>query len=1192
MSKLDPGFAILHSNQLEVLRDAVVQWMTMHPLAPLAEEQVLVQSNGIAQWLKMALASTQPHYPGIAAGLRVELPNQFIWRLYRMVLGSDIPSSLPYDKTNLTWRILRLLPTLNDSVYAPLQRYLADDKDGRKHWQLAARLADLFDQYQVYRADWLQEWSRALDVLVRPQQGDTLPVPTEQLWQPALWRALREDLAEKMVDGAFSSRADVHQHALEALVAGNIASGSLPKRVTIFGISSLPYQSLELLAALGAHTQVILAVLNPCRHFWGDIASVQDEVRRQQKRQQRKPGLPEIIDADAMHLFAPPLLASLGKQGRDYLSLLDQFDAPEHYQHWFAERIDLFSEAAEDVASIPLLQQLQQDILELRPVPKPKRILSSTDESLTFHRAHSRQREVEILQDRLIADFDADATLTPEHVMVMTPDIAEYAPHIHAVFGRIARDDLRYLPYSLADQTQRGRVPLLIALEYLLSLPDQRISLNDVFDLLEVPAIQRRFQVKPHVLPQLRLWLTESGVRWGLDQRHRETLGIPSMGDAFSWIFGLERILLGYAMGDDVPEISSSDLDDVGLWKGRLPYGEVAGLAADDLGAVLRLLRALKIWVEALDAKSDRRVVEWAQIFSGRENYDEDSAEVPLSLLAQFFDFQSPEDERLFANLTDALTRVLDAAEAGDFFNPVSLPVMRDAWLTEVDQSGLSQRFMGGQITFSTLLPMRAIPFRKIYILGLNDGEYPRSRRPDDFDLLIHEFRPGDRSRRDDDRYLFLEALLSARESLYLSWIGFSDRDRTEKPASVLVNQVRDLISQGWRLVGENDEANAQAVLNALTTDYPLQSFSPAYFQSDSSFATYAREWEALTNIRADEVTQIPPLSALPELTNRSLQRFLRHPVRFFVQERLQSRFYQEDLTLSDDEPFTLDHLQRFQLGQALLRDLIKRGEAFDLDSRLHYLNAAGLLPLALVGEREQRELRRIVDAIRQRMTESGTRWVAEPGSRTITLEFSTNLLPDAPHAEDGRPLILTAEIDDLFVNEADEMAIVIARPGAVTEKNQPRWEQLLDVMVTQLIANAAGLPLRVWQFGLDTTVELPTVPRELAYATLQELIYAWWQGLQQPLPLSRKTAIRALLGASEKQIQETYEGGYQSHGELADSPELARYYPRFEDLVNAKLLDWAERVYGPLLACYRSDGESTPSKTETLQRDEQGAHL
>ncbi|MCP1327813.1 exodeoxyribonuclease V subunit gamma, partial [Halomonas sp. 707D4] len=163
---LTPGFMVIHANRLEDLRAVAVEWMRLHPLGPLENETILVQSNGIGQWLKLALAETPDNGgAGIAAALDVTLPARFLWQAYRTVLshvsqGQDpVPETSPFDKSRLVWRLLRLLPTLvKDPVFAPLARFLELDRDQRKHYQLAERLADLFDQYQVYRADWLEAW--------------------------------------------------------------------------------------------------------------------------------------------------------------------------------------------------------------------------------------------------------------------------------------------------------------------------------------------------------------------------------------------------------------------------------------------------------------------------------------------------------------------------------------------------------------------------------------------------------------------------------------------------------------------------------------------------------------------------------------------------------------------------------------------------------------------------------------------------------------------------------------------------------------------------------------------------------------------------------------------------------------------------------------------------------------------------
>lgn len=209
---LTPGLMVLHGNRLEDLRSLVVEWVKNHPLHPLENEIFLVQSNGIAQWLKLALA--EPDAGGVAAAIQVELPARFLWENYRRVLGSHtIPERSPLDKEPLTWRLLRLLPSLlEDECFSPLCQFLADDHDLRKRHQLAERLADLFDQYQVYRADWLADWAEGRDQLCT-RKGN-VALEAEQRWQPALWRALLADVGQEALA---SSRAGVHPRFVEQI---------------------------------------------------------------------------------------------------------------------------------------------------------------------------------------------------------------------------------------------------------------------------------------------------------------------------------------------------------------------------------------------------------------------------------------------------------------------------------------------------------------------------------------------------------------------------------------------------------------------------------------------------------------------------------------------------------------------------------------------------------------------------------------------------------------------------------------------------------------------------------------------------------------------------------------------------------------------------------------------------------------
>lgn len=157
--------------------------------------------------------------------------------------------------------------------------------------------------------------------------------------------------------------------------------------------------------------------------------------------------------------------------------------------------------------------------------------------------------------------------------------------------------------------------------------------------------------------------------------------------------------------------------------------------------------------------------------------------------------------------------------------HPISLEVVR-SWLEGAARGKKSSSgFLRGQLTFCSMLPMRSIPFKKVCLVGLNDAVFPKTDRHPPFDLLGDQFLPGDRSRRSDDRYQFLEAILSARSALYLSYVGQSIRNNEKIPPSVVVSELVELVetSYGARLVDF----------------HPLHGFSRNYFTPRSPFFSY-----------------------------------------------------------------------------------------------------------------------------------------------------------------------------------------------------------------------------------------------------------------------------------------------------------------------------------------------------------------
>src|SRR5574344_764905 len=399
---ITPGFLALHGNCAETLAQALIDWSSAHPLGPLEQEVVLVQSNGTAEWFKMLQAQHQ----GICAATRVELPARFLWRSWRQILGPQrVPSLSPLDEQPMAWRLMRLLPTcLELPAFAPIARFLRDDQPQRL-LQLASRLADLFDQYQVYRSDWLLAWEAGRDHLPGlPGQPDT-PLPEGQEWQPPLWRAVLADLTaqERSV-----TRPALRQQVLDALRTADIGSLPIARRVLLLGLTQVPLEMLEFLQAIARHSQVVLAVPNPCRYHWADAVDGRELLRQQRRRQPLKHGLDlAAVPLEAMHAHAHPLLAAWGRQSRDYVRLLDEYDntlQTADRVHW--PRVDLFDDAPADAGS--LLQQVQRSIRDMLPLaehPKamqPEHYIAAQDQSIVFHSAHSLVRELEVLHDQLL----------------------------------------------------------------------------------------------------------------------------------------------------------------------------------------------------------------------------------------------------------------------------------------------------------------------------------------------------------------------------------------------------------------------------------------------------------------------------------------------------------------------------------------------------------------------------------------------------------------------------------------------------------------------------------------------------------------------------------------------------------------------------------------------------------------------
>jgi exodeoxyribonuclease V gamma subunit len=899
-------------------------------------------------------------------------------------------------------------------------------------------------------------------------------------------------------------------------------------------------------------------VQNPCQHYWGHVVESRVPLiklaKLSQQRQAHKAGLPvpqddgSLSESDqyTLHTDTHPLLAAWGKHGRDYLHLLDGFDEVDRYKSQF-NRVDVFVDPAQTAAdegrAPTMLEHLQSSLLNLAPLPEHLSEVPTQDTSVRFVQTHSAQREVEVLHDRLLAWLDADPTLKPSDIMVMVPDMANFAPHIHAVFGRFAHHaqdhDPRHLPYSVADTTPRTE-PLVQALDTLLQLPQLRLTRVEWQSLFEVAAVRERFGLEEHDVAQLDTWLADAGVRWGLDAPHRQPWGMaPDMADANqnSWLFGVERLLLGYATG------ASDAL--ATPWSDTLPQAGVGGLDARVVDGLLQWLRHTQMAL--LKLRQDHTPTEWVAVLQ--------------QLVALFFKPSDEADERLMERVMAPLETWLAECQLARLDSPLPLVVVREHWMAQLQQPAMQRRFFGGGVQFATLMPMRSIPFKCVCLLGMNDGDYPRSQTPRDFDLMSDaahasspqsHWRAGDRSRREDDRYLFLEALLSARDTLYISWQGRRTTDHEIKPPSVLVAQLMDYLNAVWtRDGGVACDAPLQ----------PLQAFSTKYFTQNSTFETYADDWQrALSSTSSSaSATATAPNDATPtELTLPHLQRLLRQPVDVFLKDRLRLALDKPEEAAAEEEPFSLDGLEKYKLNQRI-------AQADDAEHALAQLRLSGQLALAGFGQAQQHQL------LRDRQTLHEQREVVLP-------KWPNSLGVQSAHWPLGHVRLSAEWANDptLWRSNADnqQWLQVTLRPGAVTEgkkENQvPRIDTLSQLWLHHLAACASGTPTTSVQIGLDAAIEFKPIAADAALAHLQDLCDAYLDAWAQPLPVAAKTAcawVMGVHGGSKDPMgkaQAAFEGGFGKSGEYADSPALQRVFTSFEQL-EANLTHWATRLYEPM---------------------------
>jgi len=1077
-----PGIRLYTSNRLEILGRKLAETLQNPLSSPFEPEIIVVQSKGMERWVRLALARNH----GVCAHCRFPFPNRFVQETFSRALP-EVPQVSSFEPQIMTWRIARLLPScLEKPAFKGLRHYLGDPADALKRLQLSHRIADTLDQYLIFRPQMVFSW----------EQGRA------EHWQAALWRALVSEAGpvHRLAQARTFLQKARAQNALE----------DLPQRISVFGISALPRFHMEILAALSGFVTVNLFLLNPCQEYWGDILS-DHETRK------RAPALGQGRQAvEDLHLErGNPLLASMGTLGRDFFDLVNEFPCQEF-------------PCFQDPGRETLLAAIQSDILNLQDRTRPgeKRLpLSPGDTTFQIHACHSPMREMEVLKDRLLHMFEQDPLLEPGDILVMAPDIEAYAPYVQAVFD-LPQDDAKRIPFTIADRRLQRESEVVDAFLGFLDLYESRFEAPRVLSLLESPSVRRRFSLTGAELERIHRWVKETGIRWGLNKKHRAQQGLLAFGE-HTWESGLERLLLGYALPGRGRR----------LFKGVLPYDDLEGEEAGLLGRFLEFTHRLFVHIPGLGRP--RRLQEWAQALS--------------EILDTFF---SPDEdsERDMEALARALHGLGETEEAAGFHEVLDIRTVRWHLERSLETRGYGLGFIAGGVTFCAMLPMRSIPFKVICLVGMNSNAYPRQSKPLGFDFISLHPRRGDRSRRNDDRYLFLESLLSARDRLYISYVGQSIQDNSPIPPSVLVSELIDYIEQAV-------SPGPTPVREALVTRHHLQAFHPEYFRGNERFYSYsqtnARAARRLVQAPDPPVPFISRGLSVPDPSWESLDlddlcRFFANPVRYLLNRRLGIYLRDREVLLEPREPFDLKGLDRYRMGQ----DLLEKGlSGQPLDPLFPLKRASGDLPHGTVGK-----------SLFERMAQDIGHFAAHTAGY-----LKAPPLEPLPVDIKACGFRITGKIQPVYPDR-----LLLYRYGGIKAGDRLRtwiYHVLLNAgapaaypKTSMLMALDAGSPPeKVWK-------ALEYRPVDHGREILEVLLQAYRKGLSTPLPFfprsSLKCAELSLRGLSfEEAVQKSqaqWSGNDYTPGEGKD-PYFQLCFSDVDPL-GRPFFDLAREVFTPLL--------------------------
>ena len=872
---------------------------------------------------------------------------------------------------------------------------------------------------------WRRDWCLAWDRGASPLD-----------WQAHLWREVTKGK---------NHRGQAIAHYLDAYEAsGKPAPKGLPQRLFVFACLNVSPDVLRIIATAAKCGPLHFFLPSPSKKYWGDVSTFRERLKNRSD--------------DVFEQEDNPLLQQWGRAGRDFIATLFSNNTVE-----LRGDVDIYVPSEKP----GLLARVKNDLLERQSPRQFSGEFDINDTSLQIHSCHTRLREVQVLHDQLHRLFLADKNLQARDIAIMAPDIDAYAPFIEAVFGA-AKNTPRFIPYRLSDRHLQHSSALIDLFLRLLDLPKLELTSNEVLAILTTPALADFLDVDEDCQRWWPFWIESAGARWGLNAAHRKQHDVPAE-HLTTWAFALDRLLLGYASGNAV------------MIKGVAPVPEIEGQALNTLDKLIRGLRLLARYNDYF--RHGHAAGDWANCTGELLDLFETSATL------------NSNEASALQRCREACADLLEQCGLAEVNELIAPDIIRDYFRQALSDDSASQNFLSGGVTVCRMVPMRQIPFKVICLLGLNEGEMPRAEPPGFIQRLSEEIkspatrRYGDRSLRDDDRFLFLQLLIAADTTFYLSYCGKHPRDDTEQAPSSLISELLDCLA---RMYPEQSDFRKNFIVQ-----HPLQVFS---VDADADADADAR------SVRFDPAWQLPPHdggetdirfvhgvideAADAEVTHKvawqDFKRFFRHPAKYFLQQRLGLRLEASEELLDEHEPFgKASGLHRHALRHAVFNALVADGKTPTDSELLSLLRSQALLPAGFSAEQS------LYKTLRE-VKQQAMRFKKWRGGDAQVLPFEVTL----------GPYILHGSLDGIYPQGAARIVL-----GEMVGRHH--CTQGLDALL--LSALNLGIPLVEFaelKKGQPQQRIRPSHSSEDAIRHLSGLMALFIAGQKRPLPFNPDTGL------------------------------------------------------------------------------------